>query len=264
MIRLVFVDVDGTLVGSSATVLPEVWRAVERARACGIRLALCSGRPAFGITREYARRLDADGWHVFQNGASVINLASGRSLSAYIASEIVVSLIARARTAARLLELYADDDYAVERTDHRARDHAMLLGVPFRPRPLESLSRPVVRALWLISHSDVDAVIAEPHEGLEISSSTSPVMPDTQFVNMTHEGVDKASAVRAVAEEYAVPLEEVMFVGDGRNDAVAMRVVGFPVAMANADPEARAAARLTVGHVDEAGLADALEMATGT
>ena len=265
MIRLVCIDVDGTLVGSSGVVHPDVWRAAERARAAGIRLAICSGRPAFGVTGDYARRLDAGGWHIFQNGASVVHLPTGRSLSARLAPETVAMLVDRAHRARRLLELYTDHDYAFESPSaaatERALAHAALLGVPFDPRPFASLRGAVVRAQWLVPHAELDAVVVEPHPGLEVSPSTSPAMPDTRFVNLTPAGVDKGSAVRAVAAEYGLPLAEVMFVGDGWNDAAAMRLVGCPVAMANAEPEARLAARRCVAHVDEGGLVEALELA---
>ena len=79
MLPLIFIDVDGTLVGTENRVLPEVWAAAARARAAGVKLVLCSGRPEFGRARAYAERLDAEGWHVFQNGSSVVNLASGAS-----------------------------------------------------------------------------------------------------------------------------------------------------------------------------------------
>jgi Cof subfamily protein (haloacid dehalogenase superfamily) len=229
-------------------------------RAAGVRLAVCSGRPAFGIARAYAERLDADGWHSFQNGASVLHIASGRSRSSPLAPEAVAMLVGRARDTGRLLELYSDDEYAFERTSDRARAHAALLGVRYDPRPFASLMGAVVRAQWLVALADSEGVIAEPHPGLEVSPSTSPVMPDTQFVNLTSAGVDKASAVRALANEYGVPLDDVMFVGDGANDAPAMRIVGCPVAMANAEPEIHEAARRSVGHVDEGGLVEALEL----
>ncbi|HKG92029.1 MAG TPA: HAD hydrolase family protein [Gemmatimonadaceae bacterium] len=263
MIRLVCIDVDGTLVGTAGVVAPAVWDAAARARAAGIHLAICSGRPAFGITGDYARRLDPAGWHVFQNGASVVHLPTRRSLSARLADETVAMLVERARVTGRVLELYTDTEYAVESTAARARAHAGLLGVPFAPRPFDSLDAPIVRAQWLLAPAEGDAALAEPHPGLEVSPSTSPVMPDTLFVNLTPAGVDKATAVRAVSAEYGVPLAQVMFVGDGWNDAVAMRMVGCPVAMANADPAALAAALRTVGHVDDGGLAEALEMAVG-
>lgn len=261
MIRLVCIDVDGTLVGSDGGVHPRVWAAAERARAAGVRLAVCSGRPGFGGTRILAERLDAEGWHSFQNGASVLHLPTGRSLSTPIPAATLAMLLARARATGRLLEFYTDADYAFEGPPRRAREHAGLLGVPFAERPIAALAGTVVRAQWLLPFSQTEEVLAEPHTGLEVSPSTSPVMPDTQFINLTLAGIDKATAVRALAAEYGVPLSQVMFVGDGENDAPAMRIVGAPVAMANAEPVTLAAATRIVPHVDEGGLADALRAA---
>jgi len=260
MIRLICLDVDGTLVGSSGVVSDEVWRAADALRARGVRLAICSGRPGFGVTREFANRLDAEGWHVFQNGASVVHLPSGRSLSKGPRPELVKALVERARSTRRILELYGDSEYAVESSDDRARRHAALLGLPFEPRPLESLRGAVVRAQWLIAPEEEQAVIGEPHPGLELAPSTSPLMPDTLFVNVTATGVNKGSAVRALAAEHEIALDQVMFVGDGQNDLDALRTVGFAVAMGNAEPAVRRAADRVVGHVDEGGLLEALEL----
>ncbi|MFL5562435.1 MAG: Cof-type HAD-IIB family hydrolase [Gemmatimonadaceae bacterium] len=261
MIKLVFTDVDGTLVGSSGTVLPAVWEGAKRVRAAKIHLAICTGRPAFGDTLGYARRLDADGWHVFQNGASVLHLATAQSLSTPLPRASVGALIERARSIGRILELYTDSAYAVESTAPRAREHARLLGVPFEPRPFESLEGTIVRAQWLVALDEEDAALADETGALERSASTSPVMPDTCFVNMTAPGVDKARAVRSIAAQYDVPLEDVMFVGDGNNDLAALRAVGHPVAMANADASVLTIARRTVGHVDDAGLVEAFDVA---
>ena len=263
MIRLVCVDVDGTLVGSSGAVLPAIWPAAEHARERGIRLAVCTGRPGFGFAFDYAKRLDADGWHVFQNGASIVHPASSRSLSTSLPDGASAMLIARARANGRILELYNDQAYAVESSARRASMHAELLGVPYAPRAFESLPGPLVRAQWLAAHEDEAGIFAEPHPGLELSWSTSPVMADTLFVNMTAAGVDKAHAVRTVAAQYGVPMAQVMFVGDGNNDLGAMRAVGYPVAMANADDAVLSLACRVVGHVDDAGLVEALDLAGG-
>jgi Cof subfamily protein (haloacid dehalogenase superfamily) len=261
VIRLICIDVDGTLVGSSGTVLPQVWVAAERVRAQGIRLAICSGRPAFGLTRDFAERLDAEGWHVFQNGASVMHLPTGKSMSSRLAPEAVKMLIDRARSSGRVLELYTDTEYAVESSADAAREHARLLGVPFAARAYESLRGSIVRGQWVLTHDQVDLTLSEPHPGLEVSPAASPVMPLTTFVNLTTTGVSKASAVREVAAAYGIPLEQVMMVGDGRNDVATMKEVGFPVAMGNSDPEVHEVARLTVGHVDDGGLTEALAAA---
>jgi len=261
MIDLICVDVDGTLVGSSGDVLPAVWDAVERSRAAGARLVICSGRPAFGLTRALAERLDPEGWHVFQNGASIVHLPSGRARSGCVPRSAVETLVRRAREAGRILELYGNFDYTVESRHERAQRHAALLGVPFRPRDLLSLGGEVVRMQWLLSHAEEAQVLAEEHEGLALAPSTSPVMPDTTFVSITQPGLGKAAAVRTIATEYGVPLERVMMVGDGANDVEVMGIVGHPVAMGNAEPEILALASHHVSHVDRGGLIEALELA---
>ncbi|RYE81513.1 MAG: HAD family phosphatase [Myxococcales bacterium] len=264
MVKLVCIDVDGTLVGTGGQIAERVWPAVAAARAAGVHLALCSGRPAFGLALSYARRLEADGWHIFQNGTSLLNLGTGESRSASLAPAVVAGLRATADRTGRILELYTDNDYTVERVTERAARHAELLGVPFAPRSFDTLVGPIVRAQWLIPFSELEAVQREPHEGVVLGPSTSPAMPDTCFVNLTPTGVDKASAVRTLAGVLGCSLAEVMFVGDGLNDLEAMRVVGVPVAMANADAAVRALTGHHVGDVDEGGLADALAHAVAT
>jgi Cof subfamily protein (haloacid dehalogenase superfamily) len=260
-VGLVCLDVDGTLLGASGVVSDDVWRAIEHARAAGLRLAMCSGRPGFGVTRALAQQIDADGWHCFQNGASVLHLASGRSHSTALAPETIAMLVARARTADQPLELYTDDDYATESGAEVARAHAGLLGLSYAPRSFDSLPPPIVRAQWLLADDEVEAALAEPHPGLEISPSLGPMLPGYVMVNLTRTGVDKGSAVRTSAAEYGVDIGDVMYVGDGFNDTPALRIVGWPVAMANSEPPALALARHFVGSVDEDGVAEALELA---
>lgn len=258
--RLVCLDVDGTLIGTHGTVPDEVWPAAAALREAGIVVALASGRPAFGKARGYAERLAPDGWHIFQNGASLVHLASGQSRSSALPAESVRHLVARARAEGRDLELYSDLDYAIESQSARARAHAGLLGVPFAPRDLDSLTGPIVRAQWLIAHDELEAVRNDDPQ-LEFWPAGSPAMPDTTFVSLTGAGIGKGSAVRALAGILGLDLGDVMFVGDARNDVDALRIVGTSVAMGNAEPEAKAVARHHVGHVDEGGLVQALRLA---
>ena len=261
MLGLICVDVDGTLVGTGNVVREDVWAALADARARGVRVALCSGRPALGNALDYARRLDPDGWHVFQNGASVVNVGTGESLSEALPEEGLSLLLDRAETTGRLLEVYTDTEYAVTLPGDYARRHAELLGLPYVPRSPESLTGTRVRAQWVVPLAESAGVQAEPHPGLDLHPAGSPVMPDVMFISVTRAGVSKGSAVTRVAAAYGVPLGDVMMVGDGHNDVTAMAVVGHPVAMGNADAEARAAARHFVGHVDGGGLAEAVRLA---
>lgn len=264
MLGLICVDVDGTLVGTGNVVLPQVWEAIKKARAAGIHLAICTGRPATGNALEYAKQVDPEGWHIFQNGASIVNVKTGESRSETLPPELLKKLIEDSRATGRILETYDDTEYAVEDTSDMAVRHSGLLGVPFAPRPLDSLKGQVVRAQWLIPYSEQEKVLSEPHAGLTLHPAGSPVMPDTLFVSITREGVSKGSAIRRIAQTYGVPLDKVMMVGDGHNDVLAMQEVGYPVAMGNADKEARAAAKYHVGHVDQGGLVEAIELAMNT
>jgi len=260
-IGLIGIDVDGTLVGSSPEVAPRIWEAAARARAAGIHLVLCSGRPAFGLTLDYASRLDPDGWHVFQNGASIVHMKTRESLSVSLPIAAVEQLIAAARSTQRVLELYSDTEYVTESSSPWAREHAELLGVPFEPRPYDALRGAVVRGQWLVPVADTEAVTKAAPDGLEIAQSSSPLMPDTRFVGLTRAGVSKGSAIRTVAQKYGVALASVMYVGDSGNDLSALEIVGCPVAMANADAAVIAVARHVAPHVDDAGAAEAIELA---
>jgi Cof subfamily protein (haloacid dehalogenase superfamily) len=260
-VRLIGVDVDGTLVGASGQVPTIVWEAADRAREAGVHLALCSGRPAFGLALDYARRLDPRGWHVFQNGASIVHLESGRSLSVTIPATPIRTLIDEARRTGRVLELYSDSDYVTESTSDWAREHAQLLGIPFEPRPFEALHAGIVRAQWLVSPEDAPVVMHGVPPQLEVAQSTSPIMPGTRFVGLTREGVSKGSAMRAIAAEYGIGLEQVMYVGDAGNDLSALRIVGVPVAMSNADPAVLAVAKHVAGDVERGGIVVAFELA---
>jgi Cof subfamily protein (haloacid dehalogenase superfamily) len=264
MIRLVGIDVDGTLVGTSGAVDPRVWNAAARASAAGIRLALCTGRPAFALALDYARHLDAGGWHAFQNGASIVNLGSGESHSVPLPAECVASFIAQARESRRTLELYSDTQYAVESTTTWAREHAEILGVPFEPRPFESLQEPIVRAQWLLTAKEVADVAAVTPPGVEVAVSTAPQMPETSFVGFTRRGVSKASAIRTIAAAYDISLADTMYIGDSGNDLPALAVVGHPIAMGNAAVAVRKAATHVVAGVDDAGVAEALALAVAS
>jgi Cof subfamily protein (haloacid dehalogenase superfamily) len=261
LIRLIGIDVDGTLVGASGQVASQIWQAAARARAAGIRLVLCSGRPVFGVTREYARELDPEGWHVFQNGASIVHFASEESLSTSLPAEAIDAVVRQARSTGWVLELYSDREYVTESTLSWAREHAELLGIEFAPRPFATLNPPIVRAQWLVSARDAPAAIASAPANLEVAQSSSPLMPQTQFVGLTRAGVTKGSALRAVAEKYGIGLQHTMYVGDAGNDLPALRVAGVAVAMGNAHAAVIAEADHVVGDVDEGGLSEAIELA---
>ncbi|WP_148235714.1 HAD family hydrolase [Thermaerobacter marianensis] len=69
----------------------------------------------------------------------------------------------------------------------------------------------------------------------------------------------KEAALEDLCRMLGVPRQRVMAIGDGENDLGMIRWAGFGVAMANARPEVRAAARLVIGHHAEEGVARFLQ-----
>lgn len=265
--QLICLDVDGTLVGTSREVHPRVWERAQFLRSQGFQLAICTGRPALGRTRELAVQLDPQGWHIFQGGASLLNLSTNHADSLSLPAAALQTLQVQRREQGWVLELYSDDDFVCDQVDdgtqaaRLARAHAELLELAFEPRPFESLKGTVVRAQWVVTDAQLPAVLATALPELNYASATSPSVPGVHFVSVTLAGVDKCSAIRRLAEDViGCGLERTMMVGDGQNDISALQLVGYPVAMANADPALKAVARYEAGHVDEGGVAEALDL----
>lgn len=78
-IKLIAVDLDGTLLTSSNTILPETARTLQVASSQGIKVVLASGRPLSGVM-PFASQLNLSGkdqYAVVFNGAVLQNLAGG-------------------------------------------------------------------------------------------------------------------------------------------------------------------------------------------
>lgn len=65
-------------------------------------------------------------------------------------------------------------------------------------------------------------------------------------VDVIHGSDDKAAALEYWADEHGVDLERVAYLGNDVNDLGCLRIVGWPISVADAVPEVRAAARVVL------------------
>ncbi|GAA6762275.1 MULTISPECIES: HAD family hydrolase [Thermus] len=266
MVRLVFVDVDGTLVGKEG-VPPCVWPAVEAAKARGLRLALLTGRPGRGEALRLARRLDPEGLHVFESGAVVLSLSQDPHepqarpfFVAALPEEAAKKAVRLARRLSLPLEGYtADGGFFVEGDSPLLEAHQRLLGVEAEGADLLGLTSPLVRLQVLAGpEAPLGAFLDALPEELSAHVAESPKMPGVRFVSLTRRGVGKLLGARLVAEAYGLDLLACAMVGDGENDLEVLQAVGLGIAMGNAPLSVKQAAKRVVAPVDACGLAEAL------
>lgn len=262
MIPLVILDLDGTVIDSKNQVAACAWEALDKVRAAGIRLAVCTGRPRVGLARRIAERIGPTTPHIFQSGAMTV-YADGRVIQLHGLKEAGTrALITHARAHNLVLELYTPSALFVERKTPLSEAHAAMIGASAIVRNLEDVAtnEPVVRAQWVVPVEKGSLATSVAAPNVQFSTAVSPALKGTLFISATAKGVSKGSAVRALVESQKLKLENVMAVGDSTGDLPMLELVGHPVVLAEA-PEAMRERFLTVGSVNACGVAEALERA---
>ncbi|MCX7803206.1 MAG: Cof-type HAD-IIB family hydrolase [Meiothermus ruber] len=262
-IRLVLVDVDGTLFGPGG-VPPCAWEAAKRAREAGLHLSICTGRPGRGFALEYAERLDPDGLHIFESGAVVVSGRRELLRVSALPEEAFQRLLELSRSHQVPFEVYtAEGGFYREQAHPDLLQHERLLGFEAESRDLGGLMENVVRVqfVWRPSPawSLVRAHILRMPE-VELHEATSPGMPGVGFSSVTARGVSKRAAAEWVAARLGLDLGRCAMIGDGENDLELIQAARLGIAMGNAPENVKQAADLVVGTVDECGLEQALDI----
>ncbi|MHB8618383.1 MAG: HAD family hydrolase [Chloroflexota bacterium] len=270
-IRVIAIDVDGTLCLPNQDVTPRVRRAVAEARARGVLVLLATGR-RYNSARPFAETLELDGPLVVSGGSEVCDARSGAILYETVlepaAVERAVELVRSAglqpliRQRASLGHLLhtGDEQYDDEPTRSYIAVEGRVVRLPY-PQLGQVADVTVVAGL---SHDEAllerVAAAARTFPGLLpiVLPHAAGVLPSA-VVDIFSPDAGKGRAMAVVCEQFGYDLSEVMAIGDGINDLDLLEVVGMPVAVANAIPEAKVLARAVVSSNDEDGVAEAIE-----
>jgi Cof subfamily protein (haloacid dehalogenase superfamily) len=261
MIKLIALDLDGTFYAGRSLGVPEsAWEAVEKARLQGIRFAVCTGRPQGGYGLLYAKRLEPNGPHVFNDGASVCN-AKGESLFAHPLPYLteLVGLARKYRLPFDLMGAAGGRYYEEDLMPPELLSHIEITGVEARSALAEEIEETLVRLWFVVSDLSLWETVRPELSSMPEIDLAEYKSPREVITGVIRKSVTKATGLHWLAEYYGISLGEIAMVGDSHNDLEAIREAGLGIAMGNAVDEIRAIADHITGHVREHGFAEAIE-----
>ncbi|MFH1085197.1 MAG: HAD hydrolase family protein [Chloroflexota bacterium] len=257
-------DVDGTLIGASGDVSPRLRAALARARAAGLHIVLCTGRPWLA-TQPLLRDLAIATPPVVFNGALVPALAGGEPLVCQpLPSAVLPTLLAAALAHNDYLELHTLDRCTITREGPESAYQRLKLGITLETAPAGAMppDGPILKAQFVVGAGSAAERIAALGPALapevELSWGVSPGF-DGHFVNVMRAGVTKCASLTALWRALGVRWERVFAAGDSPSDLGYVRRAGYGVIMAEAPNAVRAAAPRVAPPLAEGGLAALIE-----
>jgi len=268
-IRLLVLDIDGTLAGESNQINAPVLEAIGQVQQRGVAVAIATGRmyqSALRFHQAVGSTLPLMAYQgAFIKDPHTDTLHRHTPLPRRLALEILAYLAPMEARNDLSIHLYIDDQLHVRAVIDDTKAYAERSGIePIAAGDLATLlvDAPTLETTKLLTLSDQTDLLSDilshlgqryPLEDLYLTRSVE------YFVEATHPQANKGEAVRFVAEDLlGLKPDQVMTIGDNYNDLEMLRYAGLGVAMGDApDPVKRGADWVAPG-VEADGVAVAL------
>lgn len=268
MIRLIGIDVDGTLLDSRGHLPDDNRDAIFEAVAAGIHVALVTGR-SYPFARPVAETLPESMTLIVSSGAVERDMDGTvlmrRLLDRRIA-ETVLEATRPYRDHAALIFDRDDSNQIVFETmnwEHPGRKHYWLRNqhligqsIPLEDALVEDPIEVMFNGAATAMRTLTDSLRREARDFAV--SLTEYVHRDFSLIDVTAPNATKGRALAWRAEQLGLGRDEVMAVGDDFNDLEMLEYAGTPVVMANAVEGLKRPGWLVTRHQDDAGLARAI------
>lgn len=255
--KLVFLDIDGTLIDDGETMHESTAKAIRLAKENGHKLFLCTGREKNIVTKKLFDAGFSDG--VFSAGASVI--CSGReifhsSFSPQAYDKIIETLLQH--KAMIVIETFTDEIF-LEKTfqkGHEANKEWLLsLGsIPYSytPKSLENTDKIV----FFSCDCPAEQLSQELGDCCNIVTMS---YQDSYGGEIMQPGITKAFGIQKILDFYKMNISDTIGIGDGSNDIEMLQFCATGIAMGNASDKVKTAANMVTDRIECDGLYKAFE-----
>lgn len=254
-IRLIAVDLDGTLLDDSGEIPARTWSLLEQLRDRGILFAPASGRQYASLVRLFEPHtagmvfISENGSYAARDGVEITRT----SIDPDVVAEIVrISRDLDERLPGVSAVLGGTRSGYVEPSVGPFRDdveqyYAKLTHVDDLLEVTDDILKVGVHHL-----GDVEAVLV-PHLD-HLQASARPVVASASWIDIMHPDTSKGAALRQVQAKYGISPAQTMAFGDYLNDLELLDAAEWSYAMANAHPELQRHARFTAPANSEHGV----------
>jgi Cof subfamily protein (haloacid dehalogenase superfamily) len=270
-IRLIALDIDGTLLDSSAEIPEANLRAIQAAADRGIEVALVTGR-RFDFARPIAEKIPCPVTMIVNNGALVRSRDGATHLRHLLPRETALNLMGQMESFRRRAALVFDRPREnqviyeeIEWHDPRRR--------PYLQRNREYIAQvsPLENALIedpiQLMYTGEPKIMRAAEAVLRASSSRDSFSLAVTYyerfefamLDVIHPRCSKGATLAEWAARRGFSPEQVMAIGDNFNDLEMLEFAGLPVIMANSVPELRNRGFRETLSNDHAGVAVAIE-----
>lgn len=262
-IKVLALDLDGTLTNTKKEISPRTLEALQRAAAAGVRIVLASGRPTVGIW-PLARQLELEklgGYILSYNGGCILDCATGKVVAQEaFPLELIKPVCDEARAAGAVALSYNDEGVVSEHPDDEyVQIECTINRIPAsRVEDLGSYINYDVNKLLVTAEPD-RMVHVEERMQQKFAGKLSIYKSMPFFLEIMPLGVEKAQSLRALLTILGLTEENLMACGDGWNDISMIRLAGVGIAMGNAVPQVKQEATWVTADNDHDGVGLAVE-----
>jgi Cof subfamily protein (haloacid dehalogenase superfamily) len=262
MYKLIALDMDGTLLKEDKTISKETFKAIQRAKAKGVKVVLTTGRPIDGVKR-YLKELDLindDDYVISYNGAFIQNTKTKEVIAETLMSLDDIDYLYKLSQQLKVnIHALTDSSCITPKWSKYSQVEADINAIPLDFVDFNNINKntTIVKIMFIDEPEHLSKVIDKLPS--EVYEKYSVLRSAPYFLEFLDKSVNKGAGVGLLANKLGIKPEEVICVGDAGNDIHMIQFAGLGVAMGNAFPEIKEVADYITLSNEENGVAHVID-----